>query len=1099
MTKRSPCRRVFTLALIPTLLATSFGASAASRTYFGPNNGLWTLASNWNAPGVPLDGDDVFLGSQAPAGVINDLNVNFNGIYAANTELKSLTLNSTAINGFMVLNQTAATSAMRARVENIGTTVAKNTYNQSAGLNAFDTLNIGVSSTQNAYNFAGGVINGFATNVGVSGSGSFNHTGGSAVYKGVSFGGGPGFPPGYSPSELNLGLNAGSQGSYTLSAGSLSVESVLVAGKGSGSFSQSGGQVSMGQLEVGSDTGNGAVVVSGGNFSASFLRVGSHGSFALQGGSMSMGSSSAALVIDSGGLFSLQGGVLAQAPGAELHGGTLRLNGHSLTLSTLTGTGVVESTNGNAVLIVDYATGNFQHLPITFSGSLQNGLGVGSLSLVKAGIDPLILDGINTYTGATTVQAGVLRAGSATGFSAASSAIVNGGTLDANGLHVSFAALSGSGGTVLVPGGSLTVGSSNGSTTFAGALAGTGAFNKVGNGLMTLAGGGSFSGTINVQAGSLRVGAVDGIAKASTVNLLGLGTLLSVNAHQSLASLSGGSLTTLNFINGSQLSVGAGDADGSFRGAFVGGGSFSKDGQGSFTLGGGAADTLNANVNTGLNFNVNAGTLVLDKAAGSNAVGGALTVAGGVVALSRSHQISDGSLVQLNAGYLKLQGHDDTIGGLSGSGGTLDLAGGSLTVAQAANTSFMGTLSGSGQFIKAGAGELTLAQPGSYVGSYAATAGRLILQGSVDASQYSASGGGTLRFEGSVVALGAGSVTSSAGATVQYKDALLNNGFLRGTGQHVLMAGSSNTLNAITTFNSTTLSQDGAASFNNFSNGGKLNNNAPATISGGSNTSSGVIAVASTLTTLDFTSNGVITVASGGVLNNTQGDLVLGGGSRTSLLPGGTLSTAAGTAIELNGALLVNNGVMSGQTNVNFGSLAKGAGVFGTVNVTEGGRFSPGNSPGLATVNGFVFGAGGSYQFELSDVNGAPGLGFDYVNNLGLLQILAGSTPSTRFTLDVDTLTLANTPGQALNFDPLLAYDFVLMHSALGISGFDPARFTIDSSGFLNATAGGVFSVATRGNDLILHFAPVPEPGTVTLWLAGMALMAFRLRRARRD
>jgi len=67
-------------------------------------------------------------------------------------------------------------------------------------------------------------------------------------------------------------------------------------------------------------------------------------------------------------------------------------------------------------------------------------------------------------------------------------------------------------------------------------------------------------------------------------------------------------------------------------------------------------------------------------------------------------------------------------------------------------------------------------------------------------------------------------------------------------------------------------------------------------------------------------------------------------------------------------ALLVNNGHISiGATNVNFGSLAKGSGVYGAVNVTDGGRFSPGNSPGSVTTGSTTWNSGGSYVVEIAD------------------------------------------------------------------------------------------------------------------------------------
>ena len=107
---------------------------------------------------------------------------------------------------------------------------------------------------------------------------------------------------------------------------------------------------------------------------------------------------------------------------------------------------------------------------------------------------------------------------------------------------------------------------------------------------------------------------------------------------------------------------------------------------------------------------------------------------------------------------------------------------------------------------------------------------------------------------------------------------------------------------------------------------------------------------------------------------------MLGGGSRTTINPSGTLAVAAGTTIELNGGLLVNNGTISGTTDVNYGSLAKGTGVYGIVNVGQGGTYAPGNSPGIVTA--------AAVKFDNTPViSGAP-----------VLQIeLAGTTLGTQY------------------------------------------------------------------------------------------------------
>ena len=79
---------------------------------------------------------------------------------------------------------------------------------------------------------------------------------------------------------------------------------------------------------------------------------------------------------------------------------TLDLGGFSNTIAGLAGAGSVQSTGGTATLTV--AGGG------TFSGLLQDGTG-GQLALAKQGPAMLTLSHANTYSGATTVNGGVLQ------------------------------------------------------------------------------------------------------------------------------------------------------------------------------------------------------------------------------------------------------------------------------------------------------------------------------------------------------------------------------------------------------------------------------------------------------------------------------------------------------------------------------------------------------------------------------------------------------------------------------------------------------------------------------------------------------------------
>ena len=63
------------------------------------------------------------------------------------------------------------------------------------------------------------------------------------------------------------------------------------------------------------------------------------------------------------------------------------------------------------------------------------------------------------------------------------------------------------------------------------------------------------------------------------------------------------------------------------------------------------------------------------------------------------------------------------------------------------------------------------------------------------------------------------------------------------------------------------------------------------------------------------------------------------------------------------------------MVNVNYGSLAKGTGYYDEVNVTDGGKFAPGNSITDSTSGTLTLNSGSVYEFEINLANGVAGGG----------------------------------------------------------------------------------------------------------------------------
>ncbi|QQZ44773.1 autotransporter domain-containing protein [Pseudomonas sp. SK3(2021)] len=125
--------------------------------------------------------------------------------------------------------------------------------------------------------------------------------------------------------------------------------------------------------------------------------------------------------------------------------------------------------------------------------------------LTKSGSGELTLNGQNSYTGATLVQEGILKAGVAGAFVNNTAYAINGGTLDLNGFDLTVSKLEGKNGTIQLGNGSLTV-DQGVNTHYDGAIEGLGGLTKSGSGGLILNGQNSYTGATLVREGHLVVG-----------------------------------------------------------------------------------------------------------------------------------------------------------------------------------------------------------------------------------------------------------------------------------------------------------------------------------------------------------------------------------------------------------------------------------------------------------------------------------------------------------------------------------------------------------------------------------------------------------------
>ena len=388
----------------------------------------------------------------------------------------------------------------------------------------------------------------------------------------------------------------------------------------------------------------------------------------------------------------------------------------------------------------------------SFAGTLT---GTGGLTLLGGG-GALTLTGVNnTYTGTTSISAGVvvgssgkpfgpfiaiLNAGATNTFAPASAVTMfgDGAVLALNGFNQTIGSLDGFG-HVSLGAGKLTMGGDNTSTAFNGSISGTGGLTKTGSGIFSISRNTTpvydngvyvllpaYTGPTLIADGVFK--AIEPFSVSPGTNAFAPSSAFTVNAgatldlngfEQTIGSLAGAGAVTLG---SAKLTTGGDNSSTNFSGMMSGTGGLTKTGS---------------------------GTLVFS---GTNSYSGGTLITLGILRAGATNAFSPVSTHTVSAGtVLDLNDFNQTIGALAGAG-SVALGSGTLTTGgNHASTTFSGVASGKGGLTKNGMGTQTFTGANLYTGDTNISAGVLAVNGSIASFNTFVDPGGTLGGTGLVL------------------------------------------------------------------------------------------------------------------------------------------------------------------------------------------------------------------------------------------------------------------------------------------------------------------------------------------------------------
>ncbi len=371
------------------LLAVTAAGFSADKTFTGAS-GDWSTAGSWNPSGSPQVFDSAFVNNAGTVTVSTTGQV-CNTLWLANG---SLSVTTGALNANDLLAGVSGTGS----VTHSGGTVALNS-----------SLSLGTAATftgQYALSNAS-VLQSVDEYVGDFGIGSFTQSGtASNTLSGWMY----------------MGKSAGSSGTYTMNAGTLSAVNNLIGYGGTGAMTQAAGTTTVtDQFQIGSLTGSiGTYNLNGGSVSAYDLLVGSAGT-----GTLSIGSAAASATVSHMLSFGKNGKLQAVA-GSSIHLGNSSVQNASTTVANLNGLqNLTMYFGGNATLP------SMLEVACTDIGSSNTGY-TGNFSLGGLNV------GDGAFTGYVKLVDDVANQGGSEALYVKNLVVTAGSTLDLNGIKLYY-------------------------------------------------------------------------------------------------------------------------------------------------------------------------------------------------------------------------------------------------------------------------------------------------------------------------------------------------------------------------------------------------------------------------------------------------------------------------------------------------------------------------------------------------------------------------------------------------------------------------------------------------------------------------------------